>query len=61
MHSTRIGGIIRHTDYGYGFKISFKTIDEANKYKDMICYILEDDHYKLKLEDGYFDVLRKHA
>lgn len=49
-----LGGIIKVGD-GHGFKLVFKTVKEAQKYKDMIKWIIEADHYKVKSDQGYFD------
>lgn len=40
---------------GYGFKITFKTSTEAQKYKEMITWIIESDNYKINNKKGYYD------
>jgi len=52
----RLSGIIKHND-GIGFKITFDTSEQANKYKDMMKWILKDDGFKVLISKGYYDVL----
>jgi len=52
--SVKIGGIIKHKD-GYGFKLTFTDIDTANKYKDMLRYILTSDNLPIIYNTGYHD------
>ena len=59
-HICEIGGIIQHRmnhnrTCGYGFKITFKTSTEAQKYKEMITWIIESDNYKINNKKGYYD------
>ena len=56
MRSITISGIIKHHS-GYGFKLTFNKSEEAQKYKDMIRWILQDDGYKIKDKKGYHDNL----
>lgn len=58
MKKTILGEIIKHDGYKkphYGFKITFKTIKEAQYYKDMIDIILQSDDYKIENKHGYHD------
>jgi len=61
MKKATLGGIIKlhstnkdATDI-CGFKIGFKTKEEANKYKEMFKWILESDKYKVVCKKGYYD------
>ena len=47
-----MGGIIKHSK-GYGFKLTFPSPETANKYKDMIRYILTSDNIPLIYNTGY--------
>ena len=40
---------------GYGFKTIFNSKEDANKYKDMIRFILEDDKFKVIYKTSYHD------
>ena len=50
-----MGGIIKHSNGGYGFKITFPSSETANHYKDMIRFILLDDNHPLIYNTGYYD------
>ena len=49
-----MGRIIKHKK-GVGFKITFPSKEEANKYKDMFKWIIADDGYRIDNDTGYFD------
>lgn len=49
-----LGGIVKHSK-GIGFKTTFKNRETANKYKDMIRWILADDGFSLVYNVGYYD------
>ena len=49
-----MGKIIKHTK-GIGFKITFPDKEQANKYKDMIRWIIADDGYRIDNDTGYYD------
>lgn len=53
-HKIILGRIIKHKK-GTGFKITFPTKEEANKYKEMMKWILADDGYRIDNDTGYFD------
>ena len=54
-----IGGILKYklgsNQHGYGFKTVFKTSEEAQSYKEMMYFILRNDHYKVNNGKGYYD------
>jgi len=55
-----IGGILQYnmknnTNKGYGFKIVFNTSKEAQHYKEMITWIIQDDKYKIINQRRYYD------
>jgi hypothetical protein len=58
MKQCEIGGIISHRD-GYGFKIRFDTIKQAQYYKGLLAYALREDKYKIKNNKGYHDKKEK--
>ena len=49
-----IGGIIKYNG-GIGFKCVFQDKEQANKYKDMIRWILNNDGYHIEDKKGYHD------
>jgi len=49
-----IGGIVKHR-HGYGFKITCSSKDHANKYKDMIRWIIQNDKIPIVYNLGYHD------
>ena len=49
-----MGKIIKHKK-GCGFKITFPTKEEAQKYKKMFAWIIADDGYRIDNDTGYFD------
>ena len=51
-----MGGIIKHSNGGYGFKITFPSSLIANHYKDMIRWIIVDDGHPLVYKTGYYDI-----
>lgn len=50
-----LSGIIKHSN-GIGFKITFNSKDTANKYKDMLRFILAEDGFKINYRQGYYDI-----
>jgi len=51
-----LGGIIKHTN-GHGFKITCNDTQTANRIKDMIRWILENEFkYKLVYNQGVYDI-----
>ena len=40
---------------GYGFKVTFNTPTEAKKYKQMISWIIEHDHYQIYNKTGFHE------
>jgi len=50
-----LGGIIKHQRGGYGFKVTFPDSETANKYKDMMRWIIVDDGHPLVYNTGYHD------
>lgn len=53
-----MGSIIKHTNNGVGFKITFPDIETANRYKDMIRWILLDDKKNVVYNIGYYDTYK---
>jgi len=53
-----MGGIVKHSSGGCGFKISFPSPETANKYKDMFRWILVNDGHPLVYKQGYHDEKR---
>ena len=53
-----MGGIIKHSNGGYGFKLTFPTPLLANHYKDMIRWIISDDSHPLVYNTGYYDTYK---
>jgi len=58
MKKTYIGGITKTYDNPtrYGFKIEFESQIDANKYKDMISYIIKTDKYKVTKNYAAYDL-----
>ena len=50
-----LSGIIKHNGGGYGFKITFADVETANKYKDMIRWIIISDNHELRYDTAYYD------
>ena len=50
-----LGGIIKHSNGGYGFKISCEDPETANKYKDEIRWSIIGDGHPLDYKLGYHD------
>ena len=50
-----IGGIVRHRNGGYGFKLTFKDVSVARKYKEQLVWFVKDDHLKNMVRKGYYD------
>jgi len=40
---------------GYGFKVTFNTSDEAQRYKEMTSWIIEHDKYKIYNKKGFHE------
>jgi len=57
MHNNKVvlGGIIKYNSDGVGFKVVFKDKELANKYKDMMRWILLDDGFTVVSNTGYYD------
>ena len=53
--SCHIGGIIKHKAGGYGFKISFSDIKDAQRYKEMLGWFVIDEKMVLSEDKGYYD------
>ena len=47
--------ILKHHNGGVGFKITFPDNNTANKYKDMIYWIIKNDGYIIKCNKGIMD------
>jgi hypothetical protein len=58
MPSATIGRIIKHSN-GIGFKVTFNTKEEAQKYKDEIYFIISVDGYKIDNKGGCYDKNQK--
>lgn len=56
---TIIGGIVHHNNGGYGFKLTFPSSELAQKYKEMIHFILRDDNLFIEEKKGYYDKKEK--
>ena len=41
-------GIVKHDNNRYGFKTSFATVEEAQKYKEVYKKILQTDDYNVE-------------
>lgn len=54
MRQAIVHGVIKHKS-GYGWKATFKTSEEANKYNEMLMFILRDDGYDVEKLIGYYD------
>ena len=55
-----MGGIIKHkSNDGYGFKLSFSSPETANKYKDMMRWIIIHDGHPLIYKTGYYDMFKE--
>ena len=54
----KISGIVKHKD-GLGFKITFKNQETANKYKDMIRWILAHEKYPVEYKIAYYDTFNR--
>ena len=50
-----LSGIVKHSNGEYGFKVSFTDVDLANRYKDMLRWILVSDNLPLEYRFGYYD------
>lgn len=51
-----VGGIIKHKGKGgFGFKTSFSSVELAQKYKDMVFWIIKNDKICTSVERGYYD------
>lgn len=57
MKKCTLGRILRSSDGTYGYRVSFKTRDEALKYKDETRYIIQVDGYKIQILEGVNDEL----
>ena len=55
MSNCRIGGIVKHRN-GYGFKVTFTNKKHANKYKDMLFWIICNDNISTVKNVGYHDL-----
>jgi len=53
--SCHIGGIVKHKRGGYGFKISFSDVKDAQKYKEMLGWFAVDDKLVVDEDHGYYD------
>lgn len=59
--SCNIGGIIKNVQKGYCFKICFKDVDQAQKYKDIIYWIVKNDGIDTTVSNGYYDDKNKYS
>jgi len=51
-----LGGIVRlSANSYYGFQVGFRTKEEANKYKEMLGFILSSDKYKVESKRAAYD------
>lgn len=58
MKQVHFGGIVTHRmhmENGYGFKITFMTAEEAQRYKTKIQHMMYNDGYILGETTGYYD------
>jgi len=55
----KISGIIKHSSGGYGFKTTFPTPETANKYKDMLRWIIVHDGFPLIYQTAYYDMYKE--
>ena len=53
--SCHLGGIVKHKNYGFGFKISFNSPELAQNYKEMIGWFVVNDKMILSEDKGYYD------
>lgn len=54
MKPCHLSPIVKHMN-GYGFKITFNTPEEAQTYKEMNHWIIEQDGYHIYNKTGYHD------
>lgn len=54
MKHCMITGIIGRRG-GCGFSVIFSTAKDAQKYKDMFKWIIQDDNFKVDIKRGYYD------
>ena len=51
-----LGGIVKiSANSMYGFQVGFNTETEANKYKEMLNFILSSDKYKVENKRAMYD------
>ena len=50
-----VGGVIKSSRTGYGFKTIFPNKEMACKYKSMMIWILNDDEFDVTINRGYYD------
>ena len=51
-----LGGIVKiRANSMYGFQIGFNTAEEANKYKEMLNFLLSNNKYKVENKRAMFD------
>jgi len=54
MKHCTLGGIIKR-EGGYGFSVVFADPKLAQKYKDIMKWIIQDDGIGVKVKRGYYD------
>lgn len=52
--SCHIDGIVKHKN-GFGFKISFSDVKDAQRYKEMIGWFAVDEKLVVDEDKGYYD------
>jgi len=50
-----LNGIVKHHNGGYTFKMIFKKLEDARKYKEMIEFYVKDDFKKTMIRKGFYD------
>jgi len=57
MKKAYLGGIVKiSNDSMYGFQVGFKDKEQANKYKEMLHFILTGDKFKVEKKNAIFDM-----
>lgn len=57
-HRSIIGGIVKHRG-GYGFRVTLDTVKLAQKYKDIVKWIILGDKLRVDIKKGYYDEVRE--
>jgi len=55
VKSCYLGPIVRHKNFGFGFKISFSDVKVAQRYKEMLGWFAISDKLVVDEGKGYYD------